>query len=127
MQVKKYQRGMSIWSASFVIGVFAFIVFMIFKLFPPYMESFKAKNALESVARSTDISTMSKADIVTALARRFDIDNIDTVDPAKNLYIEPRGRNARLVSLRYEVVVPLFYNVSLLLDFDHAKEVRGTE
>lgn len=118
---------MSIWSASFVLGVFAFIIFLIFKLFPPYMESFKAKNALDSVAKSADIGTMAKADIVAALARRFDIDNIDTVDPAKNLYIEPRGRNARLISLRYEVVVPLFYNVSLLLDFDHAKEVRGTE
>lgn len=118
---------MSIWSASFVIGVFAFIVFLIFKLFPPYMESFKAKNALESVARSPDVGTMSKADIAMALGKRFDIDNIDTIDPAKNLYIEPRGRNARLVSLRYEVVVPLFYNVSLLLDFDHSKEVRGTE
>lgn len=127
MQFKKYQRGMSIWSASFVLGVFAFIIFLIFKLFPPYMESFKAKNALDSVAKSADIGTMAKADIVAALARRFDIDNIDTVDPAKNLYIEPRGRNARLISLRYEVVVPLFYNVSLLLDFDHAKEVRGTE
>lgn len=127
MQPKKFQRGMSIWSASFVIGVFAFIVFLIFKLFPPYMESFKVKNALNSVTKSTEIGSMSKADISTALAKRFDIDNIDTVDPVKHLFIDSRGRNTRAIRITYEVVVPLFYNVSLLLDFEYAREVRGTE
>lgn len=127
MQLRKYQRGMSIWSLSFVVGVFTFFIFLGFKLFPPYMEDFKVRNALDSVARSSDIGTMSKADISMALAKRFDIDNIDTVDPAKNLYIENRGRNARAVRIAYEAVIPLFYNVSVLLEFDHAKEVRGAE
>ena len=127
MQLKKYQRGMSIWSLSFVVGVFAFIIFLVFKLYTPYMEDFKVRNALDSVARSSDIGAMSKADISMALAKRFDIDNIDTVDPTKNLYIENRGRNARAVRITYEAVIPLFYNVSVLLDFDHVKEVRGAE
>lgn len=127
MQLRKYQRGMSIWSLSFVVGVFTFFIFLGFKLFPPYMEDFKVRNALDSVARSSDIGTMSKADISMALAKRFDIDNIDTVDPTKNLYIENRGRNARAVRIAYEAVIPLFYNVSVLLEFDHAKEVRGAE
>lgn len=126
MRSKKYQRGMSIWSMSFVVGVFAFIIFLIFKLFPPYMEYFKVVKALDSLAQSSDIAAMSKADMVTALARRFDIDNVD-LDPAKNLYLEPRGRGSRLMRIHYENVVPLFYNVSLLLEFEHAKEVRGAE
>lgn len=127
MQLRKYQRGMSIWSLSFVVGVFTFFIFLGFKLFPPYMEDFKVRNALDSVARSSDIGTMSKADISTALAKRFDIDNIDTVDPTKNLTIENRGRNARAVRITYEAVIPLFSNVSVLLEFDHAEEVRGAE
>ena len=127
MQLKKYQRGMSIWSLSFVVGVFAFIIFLGFKLFPPYMEDFKVRNALDSVARNPDIGSMSKADIALALVKRFDIDNIDTVDTAKHLFVENRGRNARAVRITYEAVIPLFYNVSVLLDFDHVKEVRGAE
>ncbi len=126
MRSKKYQRGMTIWSASFVFGVFAFLIFIAFKVFLPYMEYFKVVKALDSVARTADFASMSKADITTALARRFDIDNVDTVDPAKSLFLENRGRN-RLVRISYEVVTPLFYNVSLLLEFEHAKEVRGTE
>ena len=127
MRSIKYQRGMTIWSMSFVVGVFAFAIFLGFKVFPPYMENFKVRNALDSVAQNPDIAAMSKADISTALARRFDIDNIDTVDPTKNLFLESRGRNGRLVRIAYEQVIPLFYNVSLLLEFEHAKEVRGAE
>jgi len=127
MRFEKYQRGMTIWGMSFVVGVFAFAIFLGFKLFPPYMEDFKVRNALDSVAKNPDIAAMSKADISMALGKRFDIDNIDTVDPAKHLSLENRGRNSRLVRISYESVIPLFYNVSLLLEFEHAKEVRGAE
>ena len=127
MRVKKYQRGMTIWSLTFVFSVFGFLIFLGFKLFPPYMEDFKVGNALESVARSSDIGAMSKADIAMALIKRFDIDNIDTVDPTKQLFVDNRGRNSRLLRISYEAVVPLFYNISLLLEFEHAKEVRGAE
>ena len=126
MRSKKHQRGMTIWSFSFVVGVFAFLIFIAFKVFLPYMEYFKVVKALNSVAQTAEFASMSKADISTALARRFDIDNVDTVDPTKSLFLENRGRN-RLVRIRYEVVTPLFHNVSLLLEFEHAKEVRGTE
>ena len=127
MRFKRYQRGMTIWSMSFVVGVFAFLIFVAFKLFPPYMEYFKVAKALDSVTQNADIGSMSKTDIVTALANRFNIDNVDSVDPAKNLFLENRGRNSRLVRISYETVIPLFYNISLLLEFEHAKEVRGAE
>lgn len=127
MRVKQYQRGMTIWSLSFVVGVFAFAIFLGFKLFPPYMEDFKVRKALDSVAQSSDIASMSKLDIATALGKRFDIDNVDTVDPARHLFLENRGRNSRLLRISYEAVIPLFFNISLLLEFEHAKEVRGAE
>ena len=127
MATKKYQRGMTIWSATFVVGVFVFLFFLLFKLFPVYMEDFKVRKALEGVAQSADIATMSKADISGALEKRFDIDNVAKVDPRKNLFIEARGRNSRALRISYEAVIPLFYNVSVLVEFEHVKEVRGTE
>lgn len=127
MRVKQYQRGMTMWSLSFVVGVFAFAIFLGFKLFPPYMEDFKVRKALDSVAQNSEIGSMSKADISMALAKRFDIDNVDTIDPVRHLFLENRGRNNRLLRISYEAVIPLFSNISLLLEFEHAKEVRGTE
>lgn len=126
MPIKKYQRGMTIWSASFVIGVFVFFIFLGFKLFPVYMDDLKVKSALDSISRLPDVGSMSKADMAAALDKRFDIDNVSTVKPAQHLFLEARG-GTRIIRISYEAVVPLFYNISALLEFDHVREVRGAQ
>ena len=125
MQSLKQQRGMSFWSMLFVVGVLSFFLFLFFKLFPPYMEDFKIKGALESLARQEDIGRMSKGEMTEALRKRFEIDNISGVRLDKDFTIEPRGR-MKLIRLRYENVIPLMANISILLEFDHSKEVRAS-
>lgn len=125
MHVIKSQRGITFWGLSFVLGVLAFVVLLIFTLFPPYMEDYKVTVALDALSRQPEFPTMTREEIVKALDRRFDIDMVTTVDPAKHLFIESRGRGAKVVRITYEVVTPLVYNVSLLLDFNHVKEVHG--
>ena len=120
------QRGMTFWGLSFVLGVLAFSLFLLFKLFPPYMEDFKVKAALDSLARQPDVGSLSRADIASALDKRFDIDNITAVKLAKDLTVEARGRT-KVIRIRYENVIPIVANVSVLLEFDHAKEVRSGE
>ena len=119
------QRGMTFWGLTFVLSVLAFSLFILFKLIPPYLESFKVKSALDSLARQPDFSSMVRADIVTALDKRFDIDNID-IKLDKNLTVETRGR-VKIVRIKYENVVPVAGNLSLLLDFEHTKETRSGE
>lgn len=119
------QRGMSMWSAMFVIGVLAFFLFILFKLIPPYMEDLKIGTALDSLARDPNIQTMSNGEIIESLSKRFDIDNVSNVRPGQ-LEIKPLGK-MKALSMNYEVVVPLFYNVSLLLEFAHARQVRSAE
>lgn len=121
------QAGMTFWGVLFVVGVFVFIFFIGFKLFPVYMEDFKIRSALDSLAREADVGSKSKPELAETLQKRFDIDDVTSVTPAKHLVLEARGRNIRVIRIRYEAVVPLFYNISALLEFDHAKEVRGTE
>ena len=120
------QRGMTFWGLLFVLGVLAFFLFLLFKLFPPYMENFKVKGALDGLARQSDIGSMSRADVASALSKRFDIDNVTAVNLAKDLTIEARGR-AKVIRIHYENVIPIVANVSILLEFDHAKEVRSGE
>ena len=120
------QQGMSFWGLVFFLGVLAFALFIGFKLFPPYMEDFKVKAALDSLARQPDVGTLSRADISTALEKRFDIDNIDAVKLGQDLSVETRGRQ-KVIRIRYDNVVPVAGNLSILLEFDHIKEVRGSE
>ena len=125
MKVLKNQRGMTMWSLLFVLGVIAFITFLVLKLFPPYMADIKVRSALDSLARQSDVDTMTKSDIVVALEKRFDIDSVTHVDPRKDLVITTRGR-MRIIRIKYEAVIPMVANISALLEFDHQREVRGS-
>jgi hypothetical protein len=126
MQRRQHQQGMTFWGLVFFLSVLAFVLFIGFKLFPAYMEDFKVKAALDSLARQPDIGAMSRADISSALEKRFDIDNIDSVKLAQALSVETRGRQ-KIIRIRYDNVIPIVANLSILLEFDHVKEVRGSE
>lgn len=126
MQSRNTQKGMTFWSLLFVLGVLSFSLFVGFKLFPPYLDDFKVASALDSLAKQPDVGSLSKAGLAESLRKRIDIDNISHVDPVKNLSLENRGR-MRVIRVRYQPVIPLMFNISMLLEFDHTREVRGVE
>jgi hypothetical protein len=122
MRYPASQRGMTMWGLLFVLGVLAFFLFLGFKLLPPYMTDFKVRSALDSLARQNDFSSMSKADIGEALSKRFDIDMVEGVDLSSSLTVDTRGR-MKVVRIKYEAVIPMVFNISALLEFDHEKQV----
>ena len=126
MQIRDTQKGMTFWSLLFMLGVLGFFLFIGFKLSPPYLDDFKVKSALDSLVKQPDIGSLSKAAISESLRKRIQIDNIDYVDPVKDLTLENRGR-MRIIRLRYQPTIPLMFNVSALLEFDHTREVRAVE
>lgn len=126
MRSRKAQRGATFWSLLFFLGVLSFFLFLGFKLFPPYMDDFKVKAAMDSLAKQPDVGSLSKAALADSLRKRFDIDMITGVDPGKYLALEQRART-RVIRFNYPVVVPLMFNVSALLEFEHAREVRAVE
>jgi hypothetical protein len=126
MQSRNTQKGMTFWSLLFMLGVLAFFLFIGFKLFPPYLDDFKLKSALDSLVKQPDVGSLSKAAMANSLRKRMDIDNIGYVDPGKDLSLENRGR-VRVIRVRYQPVIPLMFSVSALLEFDHTREVRAVE
>jgi hypothetical protein len=124
--MRNRQRGMTMWSATFTISVLAFIIFLAFKLIPAYSNDFTIRTALERLVKHPDIGSMSKAEMADSLNKRFVVEYVDNVDPMKQLAVEKRGRN-KVIRYGYDVVIPLFYNVSVLLDFEHVYEVPSVE
>jgi len=122
----KNQSGATFWSLMFFLAVLGFAMFLGFKLVPPYIDDFKVKAAMDSLANQSDIGSLSRAAMADSLRKRFDIESISGVDPAKHLTVEQRPRT-RAIRLHYHVVVPLVFNISALLEFEHAREVRGVE
>jgi hypothetical protein len=125
MQNPKRQAGMSMWSLLFVLGTLAFFFFLFIRLFSPYMDDFKVKTALESLARQPDAGSMTVPAIQEAIRKRLEIDSADSFDLSA-LTVEAKGK-IKIIRIRYESVVPMAFNISALLSFDHAVEVRVSE
>lgn len=119
------QRGMTMWGTAFVVFVGVVFLFLLFKLLPVYIEDFKIRTAIEGLAAEPGAAVMSRAELVERLGKRFVIDSVDEVN-ANQLRVGARGRQ-KVLALRYEVVVPLAYNVSALLEFDHEREIRQSQ
>ncbi len=126
MQNRKYQSGMTMWGMLFVLGTLAFFLFILFKLIPPYLDDFKVKSALDSLGQQPEAGTMSPGELQEAIRKRREIDSFDSFDLSKSLTIVPRGR-MKVIRISYETVVPMVSNISVLLDFDHSVEVRGSD
>ena len=126
MHYPKRQAGMSMWSLLFVLGTLAFFLFLFFKLFSPYMDDFKVKTALMSLGKQSDAGTMTLPQIKEAIRKRLEIDSADNFDLESTLTLEARGKN-KVIRINYETVVPMAFNISALLTFNHSIEVRGAE
>ncbi len=121
MNLKSRQRGVTIWGMFMISLMVVFFALLLFKLIPPYLQDLKVNTALDSIEQEASGSGMSKPEIIVALRKRFDIDDIDHVDPA-DITIQRRGVFI-VVDIEYEAVVPLVLNISALLEFNHSAEI----
>jgi len=123
MSNRHTQQGITFWGLLVVASLFVIVTMLFFKLLPPYLEYGKVKTALENVKAQPNAGQMEKNDIINALERRFDIDDVDKVDLKKDLFIEKKP-GSMTIRIKYERRVPIAYNVTALLDFEHSVQVN---
>lgn len=118
------QKGMSfwgfIWSAVIVVCISYLLVISI----PHYINNQKLYRALEDLAVEPGIMNMNRHSMIRLLNRKL---NIDYADNIVNLNTAFKVRNVdakKELSINYELVVPVFYNVSLLFDFENSVLTR---
>ena len=125
MQYRHKQSGVTFWGFALVAFLIVFFVLLTLKLVPPYIENAKVRTALENVVKQPNAANMTKVEIVDALQRRFDVDDVSRANLKTDLTITKSadGRSTKL-RIAYEVRVPLAYNISALLNFDENAEAR---
>ena len=112
--MRNKQRGVS-FLLVFLIGVvLALAVLGAMKIAPAYSEFITAKKAIVAVAASEG-RTGSVGEIRKAFERRSNVDNITAVTPGE-LEISKDGGEV-VISFAYSKKIPLFSNVSLVIDF----------
>ncbi len=117
------QSGASMWGligGSALVILFALITM---KLVPAYLDNNKIANALASLAEQPGVGSWSRRQMLEKVSNTLYIDMAhDLLDLNEALTIT-KAKNTKVISIDYERVIPMAYNISALLDFENSVEV----
>ncbi|MHB1587656.1 MAG: DUF4845 domain-containing protein [Acidiferrobacteraceae bacterium] len=121
---RRRQTGITLFGMVLVVFVVVFFTLLVLKLLPAYLNNFKVKSDLKNLVQQPNASRLSMSEIMDGLERRFEIDEVSYVHLSKNLTVTRIAGGKRIV-IRYSVLVPMFYNVSAIVNFDdHVEAVH---
>jgi len=119
----KHQRGLTLITITFLLGILAFFVLLALKIAPIYMNHSKVVNALSAVENMTDVDMMSKRQIQNSLNKRFNMNYVENV-VSDDITIT-KSTNYTKVAIDYERVEKIMGNLSVLVEFHDSFEVGG--
>jgi Domain of unknown function (DUF4845) len=108
------QRGIGFLGVFFVLVLIVVVAIIGMKLVPAYIEFFSVKRIVK--AMKGEIQGASVREIKAAFDRRVTTDYITSVK-GEDLDISKSGGTV-VVTANYEVRIPLFANISVVLDFN---------
>ena len=121
MQTLKSQQGMTAIGWIIVLGLIAFFVLLALRLTPGYLEFATVSASLASLEKEPGITEKTAPEIRSMLSKRFDVNDVKTVD-SRDVKIENKGGRLR-VWVDYEVRVPVLGNVDAVSKFNKEIEV----
>jgi hypothetical protein len=122
----RYQLGISSINLIVVLAVAGFFLMCAFKLVPVYSENQYVVSALESLRdKDKPVAQMSATEIRKHLNNFYMVNGVRSAG-ASNIEIE-RERNRNIITIDYEVRVPLVYNISVVVDFQNYMDTTKPE
>jgi hypothetical protein len=112
----KFQRGMGLGGLLIGAVIFALLALLTMKVLPEWVEYGKIAKVVKATANDSNLKEASVADVRAAYDKRADIDVIKSVT-GQDLDIKKED-NSLSIAFAYSKKVPLFYNVSLVFDFE---------
>lgn len=112
---RKQQKGLTLIGLIFVSFILVIVVLLVAKVVPAVIEYWNIVKVLNVMDSQGDLRGASIADVRKSFDRRAIIDNITEV-AGKDLIVTRQG-DRYVVGFKYEKRLPLFANVSLLIDF----------
>ena len=112
---RKSQSGLSLVGVLLVGSMAAAVVLLGLRLVPVVSEYFGIKRALASVAGAANPQTATVPELRNAFSKRAIVDDISSITASD---VDITKENGRIVmSVDYSRKVPLFSNVSLMIEF----------
>lgn len=110
------QGGLSF--SGFMFGAFLLVLLSItgLKVIPAYMQYEQIKNVFVTIANDPEMQQAGIGQIKMSFNKRASIDDIKSIT-AEDIEIAKDANGRLRLAANYEVRVPLFANISLVMDF----------
>ncbi|MGQ3892814.1 DUF4845 domain-containing protein [Legionella sp. CNM-4043-24] len=122
------EQGVTIMGA--LIGIVFFIVAAIFlmRIVPVYVKSYELHSSILALKQLDPSSFSSEPSLnvevlKNKLMAQLEINDLDEIKPS-DVQIKALENDTYQIQVKYQVIRPLFYNISLLFDFDELQEVH---
>ena len=116
------QKGAGLRGLIITLVVIGFAAYIVMSLLPVYINHSSVTNAVNSGLEQSNLRTITRRALIQNMSQQLLMDDVyDLVEWDKALIVERTRRNVT-VNLNYQRVIPLFNNISLLVNFDEGFE-----
>lgn len=115
------ERGLTFLSFLVVASVAGFLLMLVLKIGPIYLDHYKVVASLQSLKADPSFPSKTRDEILRGLEKRWDIDMIDSV--TRDDVVITKDYQRIKVQVKYDAKKPIMGNVSALVHFDDAIEV----
>lgn len=118
---RRQQRGASFFSTMMILMVVGIFATVGFKLYPAYFDHYLINSVMTEVTE--DVTEMSKSnrDIRLTIYKRFRVNQVKL--PSEDSLKFERESGVLTITLDYQIKIPMFYNVTALVEFNEKYEV----
>lgn len=113
--MKKNQQGMTFFGVIFIGVALVGGAILVMQLIPPYLEFWSVKKIIATMANDSSLASASPAEVRKSFDKRAGIDNVNVIKGSDLEITKDRGQS--VVAANYTVTVPLFGNLSALMEF----------
>ncbi len=117
----KRQQGLTFISLIFVLGLLAFLVMLVLKIGPVYLDHSKVVSALTALEKMPEVETKSDAEIRGILNKRFSMNYVNDVTD-DDIKVIQSGTYLKVI-IQYNVIKQILGNLSVLVEFNNEIEV----
>jgi flagellar biogenesis protein FliO len=123
MKAMKKQHGWTLWGLLGAIVLITFFALLFMKLFPAYFDNMKIREGLQTLAKDPRLPDMTRTQIVRELDNILYIDFAHEIVDLREALAVSKTRDQMTMRVDYEVVIPMVYNISALLEFNNEVQV----
>lgn len=117
----KNQKGMTFLGFVFIAIIAISLLLAGVKVVPAYIEFSSVKKVINGIGSKSNFDSMTNQEIIESFNKSASTNYITVVN-GRDLNISKDASGKKIVAIEYEVVEPLAFNLSALMDFKASTE-----